>query len=335
VLAALLAVAELLRPAHRRDWVLRPMLLTTMAVLAGLAVVVSLARGDLGQTATIALLTGALALLARHRGRIGAAVATSIACAAPVVAVVLLAIGGLVSPWTAGLVSAVVAAGTVAIACLRLGRPEERAGLVVGVGAALMGVLAMVADGNQTGVALVLVVAAAPLLAYGRLPGRRPALPFAVVLLTAANTLFASARDVGILEQYTVPPALLMLAVGLIRPRHPSSWVSLGPGLLVGLVPSSVLVIAAPGNPVRLVCVVVVAIALVVVGTQFLLQAPFVIGAGVLAKLGIWQLVLIAPEVPRWITLGLAGATLLAVGATYERRIADAQRTARWIAQLH
>jgi hypothetical protein len=335
VLAAVLAVVELVRPAHRRDWVLRPMSVTAVAVLAGMAVVVSLARDNLGQTATVALLTGALALLARHRRRIGAVVATSTACAAPVVAVVLLAAGGLVSPWTAGLVSAVVAAGTVAIAGLRLGRPEERAALVIGAGAALVGILAMVEDGSQTGVALVLVVAGAPLLAYGRLSRRRPALFGAVVLLTAANTLFASARDVGVLELYTIPPALLMLAVGLIRPRHPSSWVGLGPGLAVGLIPSSVLVIAAPGNPVRLICVVAAAVALVVIGTQFLLQAPFVIGAGVLAKLGIWQLVLIAPQVPRWITLGLAGATLLAVGATYERRIAEARRTAHWIAQLH
>lgn len=330
VLATLLAVAELVRPAYRRDWVLRPMMLTAVAVLGGMAVIVS----DLGQMATLALIIGALALLARHRRRIGAAAATSTACAAPVVAVVLLALGGLVSPWTAGLVSALVAAGTVAIATLRFGGPGERAALVVGTGATVVGVLAMRADDNQTGVALVLVLAAAPLLAYCRLPGRRPARLLAVVLLTAANTLFASAKDVGILELYTVPPALLMLGVGLMRPRHPSSWVSLGPGLLLGLVPSSVLVIAAPGNPIRLVFVVATALALVVVGTQFSLQAPFVIGAGVLAKLGIWQLVLITPQVPRWVTLGVAGATLLAVGATYERRIADAQRTARWIAQL-
>ncbi len=335
VLATLLAVAEIMRPKHRRDWVLRPMLLTAVAVLAGMAVVISLARDDLGQTATLALLTGALALLARYRRRIGAAAATSTACAAPVVAVVLLAVGELVSPWTAGLVSALVATGTVAIAILRFGGPEEPAALVVGSGAALVGVLAMAADGNQTGVALVLVLVAAPLLAYGRLPERRPAMHFAVVLLTAANTLFADAKDVGILERYTLPPALLVLAVGLMRPRHPSSWVSLGPGLLVGLVPSSVLVIATPGNTVRLVFVVAAALALVVVGTQSSLQAPFVIGAGVLAKLGIWQLVLITPQIPRWVTLAVAGATLLAIGATYERRIADAQRTARWIAQLH
>jgi hypothetical protein len=170
-------------------------------------------------------------------------------------------------------------------------------------------------------------------LAYGRLPERRPALLWATVLLTGANTLSMSAADVGVLELYTVPPALLMLAVGRIRPRPDSSWVRLGPGLLVGLVPSSILAINS-GGPVRLVCVVVAAVAFVVAGTFLSLQAPFVIGAGVLAKLGIWQLVLVAPEIPRWITLGFAGAVLLAVGATYERRIADAKRTGRWIAQL-
>ena len=43
----------------------------------------------------------------------------------------------------------------------------------------------------------------------------------------------------------------------------------------------------------------------------------------------------VAPLIPRWITLGAAGAILLAVGATYERRLQNAKQAARWISALH
>lgn len=336
--ATALAVADLLRPRLKVDWVLRPMLVTAVAVLATVAVLVSLGRDDLRQVAVIALLIGAVALLARYRDRVEPAIATAIACMAPVAATALLTADELLTPWTGGLICAVLAAGTVSIASFRLGHPDEPAALASGAGALLVGICMMVADSNQTGAGLTLVIAGAPLMAYGRLPRRRAALLVAVVLLTTANTLLVLASDVRLLEAYTLPPALLMLAAGQLGKKAPgrsneSSWVTYGPGLLTGLLPSSVLVVAS-GNSVRLMCVIAVALVLVVAGTQFTLQAPFVIGTGVLAKLGIWQLILVTPQIPRWVSLGIAGAVLLALGATYERRIADARRTARWVAQL-
>ena len=40
-------------------------------------------------------------------------------------------------------------------------------------------------------------------------------------------------------------------------------------------------------------------------------------------------------EVVGWLTLGLTGALLLALGAHYERRRRDAVRVAHWLAHLH
>jgi hypothetical protein len=37
--------------------------------------------------------------------------------------------------------------------------------------------------------------------------------------------------------------------------------------------------------------------------------------------------------IPRWITLGLAGAILLGVGAGYERRLQEAKQAARWVTE--
>jgi uncharacterized membrane protein YdfJ with MMPL/SSD domain len=84
----------------------------------------------------------------------------------------------------------------------------------------------------------------------------------------------------------------------------------------------------------RMTFVVAAAVAIMMIGVRFTLQAPFVIGATVLAKIGLWQFLEVAPLIPRWITLGAAGVILLAVGATYERRLNEAKQAARWITAL-
>jgi hypothetical protein len=164
-------------------------------------------------------------------------------------------------------------------------------------------------------------------------PGRRDALLIAGTLLTFANIAFVIGAGATTLEWFTLPPAAVMLAIGLLRWRNQSSWVYLGPGLLLGLVPSA-LVASSNHDFLRITFVVAAAVVVIVIGTRFSLQAPFVIGATVLAKIGIWQFIEVAPLIPRWITLGAAGAILLAVGATYERRLQNAKQATQWITAL-
>jgi uncharacterized membrane protein (UPF0136 family) len=96
-------------------------------------------------------------------------------------------------------------------------------------------------------------------------------------------------------------------AVGLLGWRDQSSWVFLGPGLLLGLVPSALIANSNDGA-LRLALVVAAAVAITLPGVRLSLQAPFVIGVAVLAKVGVLQFLQVAPMIPRWITLGLAGA---------------------------
>jgi hypothetical protein len=180
---------------------------------------------------------------------------------------------------------------------------------------------------------VVLTIAAAPLVAYGQQPGRRSALLLATLMLIVANTAFVLGAGATTLEWFTLPPAVLMIAVGLLGWRDQSSWVFLGPGLLLGLVPSALIANSNDGA-LRLAPVVAAAVAIVLIGVRGSLQAPFVVGAGVLAKVGIWQFLDVAPLIPRWITLGLAGVILLAVGANYERRLKEAKQAARWVTAL-
>ncbi len=238
-----------------------------------------------------------------------------------------------ISLWAGAVSVAVVGACGIGLACRYVGRPLERVLMCSSASAVLVAeiIAAMVSADAGTGV--VLTIAAAPLVAYGMNPARRVALLVAGLLLIVANTAFVLAAGATTIEWFTVPPAIVMLAIGVLAWRDQPSWVYLGPGLLIGLVPSA-LIADSNDNWIRVTLVVAAALVVIVLGAQLGLQAPFVIGALVLAKIGIWQFLEVAPLIPRWITLGTAGTILLAVGATYERRLTQAKQAARWLSAL-
>lgn len=327
------ALAELMLTPVRRRPVLRLAVATGLITLTGCEVVAATAAADARRLALLALLTGVVAGVALLRDRLNERVAVAAMVTGPVAAVWIAAAGELVGYGTASIVLALVAAGSVACAGTRRALPAEAAALVPGAVALISAVGFAQVIGSLTGVAVALAIAAAPLLAYGRRPGRRVGLLAGTALLSVANLCFVAGAGYQTVELYTLPPAVLMVLVGLQGWRRNSSWVSVGPGLLLGLLPSA-LIAGDDQSVLRLAFVVAAAVALVLIGVRARVQAPFVIGAGVLAKVGVWQFLDIAPLVPRWITLGVAGAILLAAGADYERRITQAKRAVRWVAEL-
>jgi hypothetical protein len=329
--ATALALAELFHV--RRTGVILAMLRTALIVVAGFDLMFCLVREDLLQLGLLAAIVAMLTVIAASRQRIPLAnAATTVSCATQI-AIVLVASDGFVDNWTAAIALAVVGACSIGFACLYVGLPPERAALVpAGVAVALAELTVLTVSPN-IGTGVVLTIAAAPLVAYGKQPGRRPALLLSALMLTAANTAFVLGSGATTMEWFTLPPAVLLIAVGLLGWRDQSSWVFLGPGLLLGLVPSA-LIANSDDGALRLALVVAAAVAITLVGVRFSLQAPFVIGAAVLAKLGVWQFLQVAPMIPRWITLGLAGAILLGVGASYERRLQEAKQAARWVTAL-
>jgi hypothetical protein len=143
--------------------------------------------------------------------------------------------------------------------------------------AVVLAELTVLTASPDIGTGVVLTIAAAPLVAYGQQPGRRPALLLATLMLIDANTAFVLGAGATTMEWFTLPPAVLMLAVGLLGWRDQSSWVFLGPGLLLGLVPSALIANSNDGA-LRLALVVAAAVAITLLGVQLSLQAPFVIG---------------------------------------------------------
>ena len=225
-----------------------------------------------------------------------------------------------------------VPAAVAVLAATRLRR--HPVALPVELTAAGAGLLAVVlATGRPPYVALVLALCAVIAAGTALRPERRPAAGYlAAVLFVLATWVRLYASDVSTPEAYTLPVTVPALAVGLLRHRsdpRASSWTAYGPGLAATLVPS---LFAAWGDThwLRPLALGTVALAITLVGARLRLQAPLVLGGAVLALVALHELapyvVQVVGALPRWLPPALAGLLLLAVGATYERRLHDARR---------
>jgi len=155
-------------------------------------------------------------------------------------------------------------------------------------------------------------------------------------LLVLASWVRLLSLDVDLVEAYTLPGALALLATGLVwMRRHPdeSSWRGLATPLTLGVGPSLVVALQEPTS-VRALLVGVAGLALVAAGARLEWGAPLVVGG---VAVGLVALVNIAPyaaAVPRWVLFGTAGVALLALGVTWERRRQDLQMVHRYASRL-
>jgi hypothetical protein len=145
----------------------------------------------------------------------------------------------------------------------------------------------------------------------------------------AALLALASVLAVGItpIELVSVPPALVGVVYGSVRlARTPAlrSWRALGPWLALLTLPS-LLHDFGESDLWRVVALGVVGIALIVAGAVLKLQAPLVLGSSVVVAHAVAQLWPWIREgytaVPWWLWLGIGGALLIFLAATYERRV--------------
>jgi len=232
---------------------------------------------------------------------------------------------------TAAGAATVVAAGAVLVAGARWRRGTADGAVLerLGLGGQVVGVLLAAPDERWLAVAL---TAAFPALLLAGV--RRQAAPQPThdgYLWTAAATALAAAwawlsvANVTLLEAYTLPAAAIALAAGRVTRRHrphPSSWLTLGPGLAVALLPSLGVTVGGAGGAARPLLLTGAALLVVLAGARARLQAPLVLGGVTLLALGLDALAPVAAQLPRWVTIGAAGLLLLWLGATAERRLA-------------
>jgi hypothetical protein len=156
------------------------------------------------------------------------------------------------------------------------------------------------------------------------------------LLLTVASWIRLVDIDVQTVEWYTVPAAAALLFYGIRRLRHDrreSTWRCLGPGVALTLTPSLTLALDEPISW-RGLFVGFASVALVALGVQLRLAAPFALGVvatGLLALRNVWP---VAAFIPRWSLLFIVGGALLAVGMTWETRVSDARTAGEFIRGL-
>lgn len=199
-------------------------------------------------------------------------------------------------------------------------------------GAAALPALGM-AMGDPPFLALVLALCAVLAAGTALRPERRPVAGYlATALFVLASWVRLSASGVSSPEAYTLPVTVAALVIGVLRRRRDpaaSSWTAYGAGLAATLVPS---LLAAWADPHWLRPLLLGAAALVItlLGARWRLQALLVLGGAVLALDALHELapyvVQVVGALPRWVAPALAGVLLLAVGATYEKRLRDARR---------
>ncbi|MFE1792746.1 SCO7613 C-terminal domain-containing membrane protein, partial [Streptomyces sp. NPDC059525] len=293
---------------------------------------VSLAALD-GRVATFAVfgvLGAGCALGAAHGGaRVavrGCGAVGAVGYAAATV-VALGAAAGVAAAWTGVAVLAVPAA-VVALGP-RLGAvrvPAEAASAGVGL-------LALPLTAGDPAVSALALALGGVVCAAGALRAGRRGLGWAAgVLGVAAVWVRLGAWGVAVPEAYTLPVTAGALAVGVVRRRRDpgaSSWAAYGPGLGATLLPGLVAVWGDPYWP-RPLLLGLGALVVTLVGAHRRLRAPLLLGGFALAGVAVHELapyvVQVAGLLPRWVPPALAGVLLLAVGATYERRLRDARR---------
>lgn len=207
---------------------------------------------------------------------------------------------------------------------------------VVEVCAAAPGLVALLMSASPANAEVVLTVlgAACCLVAIWRTD--REALRWAGSALLLTATLIRWIEHVAFPELVTLPAAVVLLAAGSHRMRGDSkvsSYLALGPGLALALLPSLLIALAHPVS-VRALALGVGGLVVMAVGVQQRWAAPFLAGAVTVALLAIRNLGPVIAGVPRWTSLGVVGVVLLVLGVTWEARARNLRTAARYLRSL-
>lgn len=155
-------------------------------------------------------------------------------------------------------------------------------------------------------------------------------------LLVAASWVRLWDVGVEVPEAYTLPSALALGVVGLVRLRRDAAVATvaaLSPCLSLGLVPSLLWALNEPVS-LRSLLLGAACLALVVAGVRVRWTAPLVFGAAVGTLLVLRLATPLADAVPRWVLIGAAGALLIGMGVTWERRVQQARAAVGYVRRL-
>ncbi|QIX25445.1 hypothetical protein ncot_01705 [Nocardioides sp. JQ2195] len=153
-------------------------------------------------------------------------------------------------------------------------------------------------------------------------------------LMVLAQWVRLEQLGVETVEAYTLPLAVVLLAVGVLRMRDTAlrSARALGPGLTLALVPSFFIALADPVSW-RALALGVACLVVAVGGASLRWSAPLVAGALIGAPLALRE-VTHAVTLPQWLVIGLIGVVLTVVGVTWERSLNEVRQAAGFLRRL-
>ncbi len=333
VLAAVLVLVAAATTVVARRMAARPLVIVSAAAAVAALAASSAVPSVMAATwllvglgcLSVALLAGAT--LERH--------------ATGVLAVPLIAMGGGVgidatdSPWAAVVLGALVIAAVALFAALRA--PDEVRRWLEGGAAVALLVAASCADSIALAAVCWAVVgtvlAAIAMVAADRRWYVGPALAAFVI----AYVLLVIDTGFSFVEAYTLPPAAAALVAGVVLLRRrptTSSWVALGPGLSLALLPSLPQALAEP-TELRALVLGLGAVIVLAAGLHRGRQAPFLLGAGVAALVVLFNIGPYANAAPRVLVISIVSAVLVGVGVTWEDRVRDGRRMLAFVKEMN
>ena len=220
-------------------------------------------------------------------------------------------------------IATVCAAGAVLIAATLWPTRDTEGVAAEVVGAVAAGTGIALAWNGEVERAIALTALVPCLAVPGTRPDRRAYLTAAALFGVFASWAWLAAADVQLVEAYSLPAALGALVAGEVHRRQntsATSWTTYGAAIAIAFAPT--LVVAVDETElVRPVALAVAAAAACWAGSRWRLQAPLVAGALTLTILAVDTLAPVAEKLPRWLTVAFAGALLVWLGATAERRM--------------
>ena len=310
-------------------------LATMLASVGALLLAVAIAVPDPGRLTVVTAVLLLVALVTLLRGRFPLADELGGALLPAAAAGLLWAVAAMYDAHDSALgVPTLLLVGGIALVLPRV--TVEASAALAGLMAAPIAIIG--SDHLATSTALHLTVAGALVTASSLIhPSRRPLGLLGGALLLLATWVRLADLGVTTPEAYTVPAALVLVGLGLLRMFRDdaaSSATSLAPGLTLLTVPSLLWILASDPVSWRALLLGVGCLALVLGGALVRWSAPLTIGAAVGAVLALTELAPYVAQTPQWVVLGTAGALLTGVGVTWEKRMADVRHASEALGRL-
>lgn len=196
---------------------------------------------------------------------------------------------------------------------------------------------ALVSEGSTSEAAVRWTVAGVAVIGLSFVaPGRQWYLWPGGAALAVAYVLLVVDSGFSFVEAYTLPFGAIALAVGFYfvhrQPDLPT-WLLLGPGLALALLPSVPQALADP-TELRALLLGLGAVAALALGIRFDWQAPFVFGVTIITLLVLFNIGPYANAAPRVVLIAAVSAVLLGFGITWEDRVRDGRKLVGYVRSM-